>query len=79
MLYNVLLSSTIYLCQFIIFVGNVQREFFDETQEYHSDIPGLISRVKNPLEFLGLYDTRNSACKRHDIPAIKVKFLQILN
>ncbi|CAK1588696.1 unnamed protein product [Parnassius mnemosyne] len=33
------------------------------------DIPGLVSRVNNPLEFLGLYGTHHGACKRHDIPA----------
>lgn len=33
------------------------------------DIPGLSSRVKNPLQFLGLYETRHDACLRHDIPA----------
>ncbi|XP_066603108.1 protein zer-1 homolog [Prorops nasuta] len=33
------------------------------------DIPGLASRVKNPLNFLGLYGTVHGACKRHDIPA----------
>lgn len=34
-----------------------------------TDIPGLLSRVDRPLKFLGLYDTTNSACRRHDIPA----------
>lgn len=33
------------------------------------DIPGLNSRVNNPLQFLGLYDTQHDACLRHDIPA----------
>ncbi|XP_053624950.1 protein zer-1 homolog [Plodia interpunctella] len=33
------------------------------------DIPGLVSRVNRPLEFLGLYGTLHGACKRHDIPA----------
>ncbi|CAB3225746.1 unnamed protein product [Arctia plantaginis] len=33
------------------------------------DIPGLVSRVGRPLEFLGLYGTHHGACKRHDIPA----------
>jgi Zyg-11 protein homolog len=36
---------------------------------HSSDIPGLACRVENPLKFLGLYDTTNSACRRHDIPA----------
>lgn len=34
-----------------------------------TDIPGLSSRVKNPFEFLGLYQTQYNACRRHDIPA----------
>ncbi|XP_014366608.2 protein zer-1 homolog [Papilio machaon] len=33
------------------------------------DIPGLVSRVNNPLHFLGLYGTHNGACRWHDIPA----------
>lgn len=43
------------------------------------DIPGLISRVDNPLEFLGLYGTHHGACKRHDIPAKQVTILIYLN
>lgn len=39
-----------------------------ETQ-VRCDIPGLVSRVNRPLEFLGLYGTHHGACKRHDIPA----------
>lgn len=34
-----------------------------------SDIPGLMARVARPLQFLGLYNTAHSACRRHDIPA----------
>lgn len=37
-----------------------------------TDIPGLESRIERPLQFLGLYHTAHSACKRHDIPAIEV-------
>lgn len=37
-----------------------------------SDIPGLVSRATNPLQFLGLYNTAHSACRRYDIPAITV-------
>lgn len=33
------------------------------------DIPGLASRMSNPLRFLGLYGTQYEACRRHDIPA----------
>ncbi|XP_055626640.1 protein zer-1 homolog [Toxorhynchites rutilus septentrionalis] len=37
-----------------------------------SDIPGLASRADRPLEFLGLYYTAHSACKWHDIPAMRI-------
>lgn len=37
--------------------------------EVRCDIPGLVSRVNRPLEFLGLYGTHHGACKRHDVPA----------
>nr|XP_045589985.1 protein zer-1 homolog [Procambarus clarkii] len=33
------------------------------------DIPGLKSRIHNPLEFLGLYNTLHDACHRNHIPA----------
>ncbi|XP_050688966.1 protein zer-1 homolog [Eriocheir sinensis] len=33
------------------------------------DIPGLRSRINNPLEFLGLYNTHHDACHRNHIPA----------
>lgn len=36
---------------------------------YATDIPGLSSRVHNPFQFLGLYETQHDACLRHDIPA----------
>lgn len=42
-------------------------------EKMQCDIPGLLSRVENPLEFLGLYGTMHGACKRHDIPAKQVK------
>lgn len=54
-------------------IGNVEKDLFDETLEYHSDIPGLASRAKNHLEFLGLYNAQHRASKRHDIPAIRVR------
>lgn len=50
-----------------------------ESRETHngaavaSDIPGLISRVNNPFQFLGLYDAQHDACLRHDIPAKLVR------
>lgn len=34
-----------------------------------SDIHGLSSRMSNPFQFLGLYETQHDACLRHDIPA----------
>lgn len=34
-----------------------------------TDIPGLAMRVHNPLQFIGLYETKHDACLRHDIPA----------
>lgn len=42
-----------------------------------SDIPGLASRIHNPLQFLGLYGTIHGACRRHDIPAKVVSFLRV--
>lgn len=49
-------------------VSNVQQNLPEELP-VRCDIPGLVSRVNNPLKFLGLYDTQHGACKRHDIPA----------
>lgn len=43
------------------------------------DIPGLVSRVKSPLQFLGLYETRHDACLRHDIPAKLVSKKKLQN
>lgn len=37
-----------------------------------TDIPGLRSRISNPLELLGLYGTSHEACHRHHIPALRV-------
>lgn len=39
-----------------------------------TDIPGLVSRVNRPLQFLGLYHTSSAACSRHDIPAHTVRY-----
>lgn len=48
----------------------VAEVYVNETAGQHaSDIPGLSSRVNNPLQFLGLYETQHDACLRHDIPA----------
>lgn len=37
-----------------------------------TDIPGLQSRISNPLDVLGLYGTLHEACHRHHIPALCV-------
>lgn len=55
------------ICFFRAGTGVAQQESKGGTNS--SDIPGLESRVECPLKFLGLYDTTNSACRRHDIPA----------
>lgn len=50
------------------YIGNEQ--FSSESSSGNkSDIPGLESRVDNPLEFLNLYNTKNNACLRQNIPA----------
>lgn len=43
------------------------------------DIPGLASRVDNPLQFLGLYGTAHGACRRHDIPAKVVRVYLVVD
>ena len=43
------------------------------------DIPGLLSRVNRPLEFLGLYKTAHDASMRTHLPAIKVVVLSPLS
>lgn len=42
------------------------------SEEQASDIPGLVHRTHRPLQFLGLYHTAHWACKRHDIPALRI-------
>lgn len=37
-----------------------------------TDIPGLRSRISNPLDMLGLYGTHHEACHRHHIPAVTI-------
>jgi len=37
-----------------------------------NDIPGLASRIDNPLQFLGLYRTKEDASRREHIPALEV-------
>lgn len=50
----------------------------EKTNGCVSDIPGLSSRVKNPFQFLGLYETSHDACLRHDIPAKLVRLYFLL-
>lgn len=45
----------------------------ETTNGHVSDIPGLTSRVNNPFQYLGLYETSHDACLRHDIPAKLVR------
>lgn len=47
-------------------------EITDTSHQQRCDIPGMESRISNPLKFLGLYGTLHGASKRHDIPALKV-------
>ena len=39
------------------------------TKATQCDIAGLVSRVENPLQFLGLYKTHNEASGRQHVPA----------
>lgn len=49
--------------------GNGVAQFEAKEEKRSSDIPGLVGRANDPLEFLGLYNTAHSACRRHDIPS----------
>lgn len=55
--------------------GTGVAQFGAQEKVKSSDIPGLVSRANNPLQFLGLYNTAHSACRRHDIPALRVSIL----
>ncbi len=44
----------------------------DKDSPVKCDIPGLVSRVDNPLEFLGLYKTEHDASLRAHIPAKEI-------
>lgn len=60
-------------------VSAANKETNDQSEtQVRCDIPGLVSRVGRPLEFLGLYGTHHGACKRHDIPAKVVSYLLTL-
>lgn len=55
---------------------------FQKTEDEDMDtdlceIPGLRSRVNNPLEFLGLYNTLHDACHRNHIPAKVVRVIAV--
>ena len=57
----------------------IEPEDKESKNEYEllCDIPGLQGRVKNPLEFLGLYNT--NACRRNNIPAKIVSIYFVVN
>lgn len=55
--------------------GTGVAQFGAQEKVKSSDIPGLVSRANNPLQFLGLYNTAHSACRRHDIPALTVSIV----
>lgn len=64
----------------VLAVGEIPPEYNPDGEGHNEngvlcDIPGLVSRVGNPLRFLGLYGTHHGACKRHDIPAELVRVL----
>lgn len=50
----------------------VRVESLQDAETKLCDIPGLNSRVDNPLEFLGLYGTAHDASHRHCIPAKRI-------
>lgn len=54
----------------IFFIINFGMYFSSEQIRDH--IPGLASRIGNPLKFLGLLETSNDACMRNHIPAINI-------
>ena len=45
---------------------------YEDQRVVKCDIPGLVSRVDNPLEFLGLYKTEHEASMRAHIPAKEI-------
>ena len=45
---------------------------YEDQRVVKCDIPGLVSRVDNPLEFLGLYKTEHEASLRAHIPAKEI-------
>ncbi|GAB0100363.1 Protein zer-1 homolog [Sergentomyia squamirostris] len=52
--------------------GTGVAQFETKEKVKSSDIPGLVSRANRPLQFLGLYNTAHSACRRYDIPAVTI-------
>ena len=52
-----------------IFPGVAEHTAWDNMA---TDIPGLRSRISNPLDMLGLYGTHHEACHRHHIPAVTI-------
>ncbi|CAK9810135.1 Protein zer-1 homolog [Anthophora quadrimaculata] len=50
-------------------IQTVEEYYSDICNNNLCDIPGLISRVHRPLQFLGLYGANNAPCRRCNIPA----------
>lgn len=55
--------------------GTGVAQFQSDAMVKSSDIPGLVSRADNPLQFLGLYNAEHAPCRRYDIPAYTVIIL----
>lgn len=51
-------------------IQTVEHSFYSDIYNNNlCDIPGLISRVDRPLQFLGLYGANDAPCRRRNIPA----------
>lgn len=51
-------------------IQTVENSFYSDIYNNNlCDIPGLISRVDRPLQFLGLYGANDAPCRRRNIPA----------
>lgn len=50
-------------------IQTVEHSFYSDMYNNLCDIPGLISRVDRPLQFLGLYGANDAPCRRRNIPA----------
>lgn len=71
------ISLTCVQYYYFFFIGVAEPRLKKDEWGYETDIPGLVSRVQRPFEFLGLYGTHHGACRRHDIPAKMVSVIFI--